>query len=113
MIDLRAEMIRLSGLIEEALTELRQRVEEYADAEHAYREARAMAWIAVPSGTVAQREAWIDGDTVDKRRDRDLADGLRQAALEAVRSRRAQLSALQTISNAEREEMAFSRTGPS
>jgi hypothetical protein len=37
---------------------------------------------------------------------------MRQAALEAVRSRRAQVSMTQTLLNADREEMAFSRTGP-
>lgn len=110
--DLTTEMLRLSKLLDDALAYLRRSSEEYADAEHVYREAKARAWVEAPEGTVMAREAWVNGTTAAIRRRRDLADGMRQAALEAVRSRRAQLSALQTIANANREEAALARTGP-
>jgi len=41
-----------------------------------------------------------------------LAAALEKSALEAVRSRRQQLSALQSLLAASREEAAFVRTGP-
>lgn len=110
--DLTTEMLRLSKLLDDALAYLRRSSEEYAEAEAIYRVAKAKAWIETPTGTVAEREARINGATAGLRQKRDLADGMRQAALEAVRSRRAQLSALQTIANANREEAVLARTGP-
>jgi hypothetical protein len=110
--DLYAEMIRLSGLLDDALNYLGRQTKEFAEAEADYRHAKARAWVEAPKGTVPEREAWVNGVTADQRKRRDLADGMRQAGLEAVRSRRAQLSALQTISNAHREEAALARTGP-
>lgn len=109
------EMQRLSDLLNKALTFLHQQVTEYADAEAAYRRAQAVAWTTVPrdKGTLAaEREANVNAATADDRKRRDLADGMRQAALEAVRSRRAQISALQTLMNGYRAEAEFARTGP-
>ena len=48
----------------------------------------------------------------DLRFSRDVAEGRKSAALEAVRSRRAILSATQTLTSLVKEEAAFSRTGP-
>jgi hypothetical protein len=48
----------------------------------------------------------------DLRHRRDLADGQRLAALEACRSRRTQLSALQSLLAAHKSEADFARTGP-
>lgn len=109
---LTAELLRLSKLLDDALSYLRRSTAEYADAEHAYRQGKARAWLDQREGTVPEREAWVNGLTADLRRKRDLAEGMRQAALEAVRSRRAQLSALQTIAGAAREEAMLARTGP-
>lgn len=78
MTDYHAEMSRLSGLLDDALSFLRRQTVELADA----------------------------------RRVRDLAEGMRQAGLEAVRSRRAQISALQSLLSADRSEMEIARTGP-
>lgn len=110
--ELTTEMLRLSKLLDDALGYLRRSTEEYAEAEHAYRLAKASAWIEAPAGTVAEREARINGATASMRRTRDLADGMKSAAMEAVRSRRAQLSALQTLAGAYREEAQLARTGP-
>lgn len=106
------EMIRLSRLLDDALSYLSRQVKEYAEAEHAYRMGKAKAWLESPAGTVPERESFVNGVTADLRKPRDLADGMRQAALEAVRSRRAQLSALQTAANAHREEAGLARYGP-
>jgi hypothetical protein len=104
------EMRRLSRLLDQGLAALRDQSRELAEAEREYRRAKALAWVEAPAGTVPEREAWVNGHTAELRYARDLADGVRQAALEAVRSRRTQVSALQTLLNADREEMAFSRT---
>lgn len=110
--DVPAEMSRLARLLDQGLQAMRDQAREFAEAENAYRLAKAQAWLSAPDGTVPEREAWVGGKTAGERQRRDLADGMRQAALEAVRSRRAQISALQTLVNANREEAAFGRTAP-
>lgn len=113
------EFFRLSTLLDQSLNWVKQKVHEYAQAERDYRVAQATAWQMAPRYrddmklTAGEREAWVNGETADLRQTRDTADGLRQAGLEAVRSRRAQISALQTLLNAHQEEARFVRMGPS
>jgi hypothetical protein len=106
---LTAEAMRLSGLLDKGIVALREAAVAYAEAEHAYRERKAMAYLETESGTVAEREAHVYAIMGDLRRLRDLADGQKLAALEAVRSRRAQLSALQTLIAAHRAEAELAR----
>lgn len=111
------EVIRLSSLLDDGLAYLKDQTRRYATAEKEYRQGKAKAWVdtAVPEGRkllAAEREAMINAVTAELRETRDLAEGMKQAALEAVRSRRAQLSALQTLMNGYREEASFARTGP-
>lgn len=110
--DVSEDMARFSRLLDQGLAALRDQARELADAEEQYRIAKRHAWMTAPDGTVPEREAWVDGETAKERHRRDLADHLRQAALEAVRGRRTQISALQSLLAAEREEAAFIRTGP-
>ena len=110
--DMAEEVRRLSRLLDQGLTALRDQARELADAENDYRLAKAQAWVSAPEGTVPEREAWVNGSTAPQRHRRDLADGLRQAALEAVRSRRTQLSAVQSLLAAERAEAEFAARGP-
>jgi hypothetical protein len=109
--ELADEMQRLSGLLDKALTALRNQAHEYASKEQEYRKAKAAAWLTVAQGTVPEREAAVNAATADERYQRDLADGMRQAALEAVRSRRTQISALQSLLAGHRAEAEFVRTG--
>lgn len=109
--DATVEARRLSDLIDSGLTALRFQAHALADAEHAYRKAVARAWLAAPDGTAGSREAWVNGECADLRRTRDIADGMRHAALEAVRSRRTQVSALQSLLAAHREEAGLVRYG--
>jgi hypothetical protein len=111
-LELADEMRRLSRLLDKGIDALRDQAQEVAQAEHDYRAAKSEAWVSAPDGTVPERQAWVDGRCAKLRYRRDLAEGLRQAALEAVRSRRTQVSALQTLCNASLEELKFSRTGP-
>jgi len=106
---LSAEAVRLSALIDKGVTALRDAAVAYAEAEHEYRERQAMAYLETEQGTVAEREAHVYAVVGDWRRRRDLADGQKLAALEAVRSRRAQLSALQTLIAAHRAEAELAR----
>jgi hypothetical protein len=106
---LTAEAWRLSQLLDRGIIALRDAAVAYAEAEHEYRTQNAMAYLETESGTVAEREAHVYALVGDYRRARDLADGQKLAALEAVRSRRAQLSALQSILSAYRAEAELAR----
>ena len=106
------EVHRLSTLIDEGIKALTGFAREVAEAEHDYRKAKAIAWQTAPPGTVPMREAWVDAETAEQRRRLDLAEGSRSAALEAVRSRRQQLSAVQSLLAAHKAEADFARTAP-
>jgi hypothetical protein len=106
---LTAEAWRLSQLLDKGIMALRDAAVAYAEAEHEYRLQNAMAYLETESGTVAEREAHVYALVGDFRRTRDLADGQKLAALEAVRSRRAQLSAVQSILSAYRAEAELAR----
>lgn len=114
----RRELVRLSRLLDDGLAALRRFAGEYADAESNYREAQARAWLMAPRVdgefkiTAGEREAWVNGETRQLRRARDYADDMRKTALEAVRSRRGQISAWQSLLAAERAEMQMVRYGP-
>lgn len=115
------EIHRLSAKIDDGISVLRKQSIALAEAEMTYRQAKAEAWVTCPTDeagvkagerewTAARREAWVNAETAVLRRDRDLAEAMRQAALEAVRARRAQLSATQTLLNAHAAEANFVRT---
>lgn len=106
------EVERFGTLIDNGLRSLRESATEVAVAEHDYRKAKAIAWQTAPAGTVPMREAWVDAETATQRQRLDLAEGLRSASLEAVRSRRQQLSAVQSLLAAHKAEADFARTGP-
>lgn len=106
------EVRRLSSLLDSGLEVLRTSSEQLAKTEAAYRKAKALAWVNNTEGTVREREAKVDADTADKRYERDVAEGLRRAALESVRARATQISAIQSLLNAYRSEADFARTAP-
>lgn len=107
--DMITEARRLSSLIDRGVDALRSSAAELAQAENEYRKARAAAWVAAEGSLAREIEANVDALTADLRMGRDLAEGQRQAALEALRSRRTQLSALQSILSASRSEMELAR----
>jgi len=108
---LTAEAVRLSALLDRGVQALREAAIEFANAEHEYRRAKSEAYLRT-EGTVGEREAHTYALVGDLRHRRDLADGQRLAALEACRSRRTQLSALQSLLAAHKSEADFARTGP-
>lgn len=103
------EARRLSRLIDKGVEALRIAAVEVAEAEQAYRLAKAQAWVMVDGELAKDREAQVDAACADLRKVRDIAEGTRQAALEGLRSRRVQLSALQSILAATRTEMDLAR----
>ena len=109
--ELVAEANRLSGLLDKGIAALRDSAIRHAHADHAYRKARAIAYLQA-QGTVAERDAHADVETAEGRLDRDLAAGEAEVAREAVRARRSQLSAVQSLLNAHRAEAEFVRVGP-
>ena len=106
-----AEMQRLSHLLDKGLQGMRDQAHEYAESEDAYRCAHASAYLT-SVGTAGERKASADLATSVERRRAHLAEGMLKAATEAVRSRRAQISALQSLLNAHRAEAEYVRTGP-
>lgn len=109
--ELVGEARRLSAKIDAGVTALASAARDAAQAEHEYRRGKAAAWTRHLSGTVPERQAAVDGDVADLRLARDLAEAGRVAALEALRSRRAQLSALQSVLTAWRSEAELARYG--
>lgn len=107
-----AEMRRLSRLLDAGLEVYRDAPEGEAAKERDYRKLRSRKWIEAEGKNVKQREDWVDAVTADARYDRDVARGMVLVARESVRSRQAQLSAIQTLVNAYKSEADFARTGP-
>lgn len=109
------EFQRLSDLLDRGLIAMREEATNVAERENEYRKARSGAWVECPSAdkewTAARREAWVDARCADLRMSRDIAEGLRQAAVEAVRSRRTQISSLQTLLNAHQQEAKAAHYG--
>lgn len=121
-----ADLFREAGVISEhldhGLFELRQQSMALAEAEETYRIAKMEAWARCPvddpsvkagerEWTAARREAWVAAQCAPLRRVRDLADLMRSTALEAVRTRRTQLSAIQSFVAADRAEAEMLRHG--
>lgn len=84
----------------------------FAKAERDYRLARAKAFLGSHGSTVAEREAHSDEKTSDARFARDMSEGLKVSALEAVRSHRGVLSALQSLAALERSEAELAKYAP-
>lgn len=111
LVDLTRELFRLSDLLDSGLDFLRGKATELAVCEHDYRLARAEAWGST-TGTAKQREDAVNALTAEQRLARDSAEHLRQAALESIRSRRTQISALQTLLGAHKAEGELAKYGP-
>jgi hypothetical protein len=107
-----SEVERFNSLIDNGLQALRTASVDVAHREFEYRKAKAIAWQTAPAGTVPMREAWVDAEIAEQRRNLDLAEGSRSVSLEAVRSRRQQLSAIQSLLAAHKAEAEFARMGP-
>jgi len=102
----------LSRRIDEGIRELASASVEVADSQHELRKSRAIAWVEAPPGTVPVREAWVEAKTADEERRHELAEGRKVTAIEALRSRRQQMSAIQSLMKSEHIDFEESRYGP-
>jgi hypothetical protein len=105
------QMRAASQALDAALRDLIDQSRKEAEADRHFRYAWSAGYLET-SGTVAEREAETTILTEKERFELKLAEGLARSALEAVRSKRTQLSALQSAANAIREEAALARVGP-
>lgn len=110
-VDYARQIVEYCQLLDDALGYLRRQTVECAAAENAYRKERARAWLTA-TGTAREKEDQVNAMTADLRETRDLAEGMKKAALEAVRSRRAEISAHQTLLSADRAEAELAKYGP-
>jgi len=109
--ELVTEMLRLSRLLDKGVKALTKAAQDYAEAEDRFAAAKAKAYLAA-EGPVEQRKAYVADLTGSERLEALKADGWRQACLEAVRSRRQQLSALQSVAAGHRTELELAKYGP-
>jgi hypothetical protein len=104
-------MVEAGRNLEEAQTELVNHTHAASRAERRYRQAKATAYIA-STGTVGEREALVAKACDEEFYAAHLAEGLVKASLESVRSRRAILSSLQSISASVKAEAELLKYGP-
>lgn len=116
--ELSMQMLQTVRDLRAAQQDLEQCSREYARAEKAYRLHKAKSYLSAHGGTVAEREAHAETNVIDNatladaRFARDLAEGLKVSSLEAVRSHRGVLSALQSLAAVERAEAELARFEP-
>lgn len=103
---------RFSDLLDKAVTAFRESVQTTAEAEREYRKAKAMAWVQQETGTAQEKLAHVDAACADLRYQRDLAEGMKEAAKQAIAARRTQISLIQSVLSAHRAEAEFARTAP-
>ena len=109
--EIEKEILRFSHLLDAGLAKLRETAQEYAAADVAYKRKYAEAFLRA-EGAGIQREQVAVAESLTEREAVKHLEGLNVAALEAVRSRRTQISALMTLAGAHRAEAEFARTGP-
>lgn len=117
-----ADLVAAVKDLRDAQQNLAKYAREAAVTERSYRRAKAIAFLRSPGRNVAEREANAEMYVVEEREDnqimlgdvrykRDLAEGLRVSAQEAVRSHRQIVSALQSLAGLERSEADLARYG--
>jgi hypothetical protein len=108
--DLVEMRLEASRALDEAQAELIRATREDAAADRRYRQSKSNAYLA-SSGTVGEREATVNKTAGEEGYAAHLAEGLAKAALENVRNKRGQLSALQSIAGAVKAEAELARVG--
>lgn len=99
---------RLDTAIEESMKWARK----YGEAEHAYRLGKAKAYLEIRGGTIPERKARALVGLADEHREATIAGAMWEASKEAQRSRRAELSAAQSINNSAREDWYATKSDP-
>ena len=110
--ELNVQLLEAASAVREAQADLEQRVRDFAKAERQYRLAKSTAFLSAEGRNATEREAKAEAAVNELRYQRDLAEGLKVSALEAVRTYRGLVSAVQTLARLYEQEAAFDRTGP-
>lgn len=118
MSDLReaiGEGSRLSQELSNAWSVYLGQVKTAAEAERDYRKHLSLKFVEArvkdEFKQAADREAWVNAQSADKRMERDIAEGLLEATKEQIRNLRQQLSYVQTVSNLLKSEQESYRAG--
>ncbi len=98
------EIERMVSLLEEKTDDYRVLAVEAAQAEVSYKRAYAVELLKAEGKTAAQRESTASLKCCDEYSVRKASEASRDACLEAMRSIRAQLSALQTLARFEHDQ---------
>lgn len=112
MMDYHNTIEELSRRIDEGIRELSAASIEVAESQHELRKSRAIAWVEAPPGTVPVREAWVEAKTADEEKRHELAEGRKITAIEALRSRRQQMSAVQSLMKTDQIDFEDARYSP-
>lgn len=103
------ELLRLSKDLLDACNQLTVDAKTAVQKENDYRRAKAIAYLN-SDGTVQARQAQVDKVCEKERLEAHLAQAVREAGYERVRSLRTIISAYQTYLNSNRAEAEFART---
>jgi len=104
-------LLTLSKELGDALDECRQAAAAAARADTNYKRAWSHAFLQA-EGPVRAREVMADAETLDEREQAKTSEARSRSADLAVRSRMAQLNALQSVSASVRQEHRWGQTGP-
>jgi hypothetical protein len=96
--EINIEIFRICRELSEAHTILESANRDWALKENDYRKKKATTYLN-SEGTIEARKASVDAACETERLAAHIATGYRDALLEKIRSLRAQLSALETVSN--------------
>jgi hypothetical protein len=108
VVDLSGQLLQAVRDLRDSMAELEVRSRTSAEMDRAWRLARAQSF-AQTEGTVQAREASVERETAHLRYEATCAENLRISALEAVRSNRTVVSAIQSLVAASRAEAELSK----
>jgi hypothetical protein len=113
--DLVGELIRLTHLLGDVTDEYMEAAFEFGEADSGYRKQKAISYTTITTDekskpkkeqrTVAAISALVDIECETERLTHRLARARKEALKEKIESTRAQINALQSVSNALREEI--------
>lgn len=104
--ELEEKLLATIAELRDASDTLTDYARQWAVADHYYRHAKAVAYLAA-TGTVAERQAHVDRVCKVEREKAYTAEALREAAREKVRALQTEISAYMTLAGLMRSEMSL------
>lgn len=102
-------LVERDKLVAEAHAELGRWIDRAANDDATYRREKAKAILTSDASNAQQREAEADLECWQLRARAKISESMKDSAMELIRSRRTQLTAVQTALNAVKEEASFAR----